>query len=255
MNNKEQVQRQFGQAADDYATSDVHARGESLDWLLGLVKPQADWNMLDVATGAGHTAIAFAPFVSTVVATDLTDEMLSKASELAVERQITNLATEKADAEALPFPDSTFDFVACRLAFHHFPQPEKALAEFARVLKPGGTLGFTDNFTVEDEAAASYYNQYEKLRDPSHHRVYPMVELEAMLLDAGFSIRDSKALTKEFEFHTWADRQRVSEADKHHLIKMINRIPESLRPLFKPRKAEGTMYFSLWEVVVVAGLS
>lgn len=254
MSNKQKVQQQFGQAADDYATSDVHAQGESLACLLSLVRPQADWKMLDVATGAGHTALAFAPFVSQVVATDLTEEMLAMTSQLAAVQNLTNLTTERADAEQLPFPDSTFDLVTCRLAFHHFPQPDKAMAEIARVLKPGGQIGLTDNHTVEDREAASYYNQYEKLRDPSHHVVYSLNELQSKLSKAGFRVKASTKLTKEFEFHAWADRQRVNDADKQRLIDMMDAIPEALRPLFQPRKSNGTMYFSLWEAVILGEL-
>jgi ubiquinone/menaquinone biosynthesis C-methylase UbiE len=253
--NKKQVQKQFGRAADDYATSDVHARGESLRLLVEVVKPQAGWHMLDVATGAGHTAIAFAPFVSSVMASDLTDEMLLKAEELAGRAGIGNLQTRKADAENLTFADSSFDLVTCRLAFHHFPQPRSALAGFARVLKPSGILGFTDNVTVEDRFAADYYNDFERLRDPSHQRVYSMSQLQTMLVEAGFQIRDSAILTKEFEFHAWADRQRVSADDKQRLLKMMDQIPGELQPLFQPRRDQTTMYFSLWEAVIVASRS
>ena len=59
-------------------------------------------------------------------------------------------------------------------------------------------------------------------------------------------------LSKEFEFHKWADRQRVSDKDKSKLLTMMRQIPEVLAPLFAPRWVDGTLYFSLWEVVIVA---
>jgi len=250
---KAKVQAQFGASSDAYATSDIHAKGESLAILLELVQPQPGWQMVDVATGAGHTALAFAPRVARVVATDLTAEMLAKTAELAAGRGLANVETRPADAEALPFDDASFALVTCRLAFHHFPNPRQALAEFARVLKPGGLLGFTDNITIPDKQAAGYYNAYEKLRDPSHNWVYPLVRLQAMFEDAGLKVEKvSSTLTKEFEFHEWADRQHVSAANKEKLLEMMRHIPEALQPLFAPRWAEGTMYFSLWEVVLVS---
>ncbi len=248
---KARVQAQFGASSDAYATSDIHARGESLALLIELVQPQADWAALDVATGAGHTALAFAPHVAKVVATDLTPAMLEKTAELAAGRRLANLETRPADAETLPFEAGTFDLVTCRLAFHHFPNPRQALAEFARVLKPGGVLGLTDNIVVPDKQAAGYYNAYEKLRDPSHNWVYPLVRLRAMLEEAGFEVAATRELTKEFEFHAWADRQHVSKANKAKLLEMMRNIPEALRPLFAPRWADETMYFSLWEAVIV----
>lgn len=249
---KSKVQQQFGASADGYAVSDVHAKGESLGVLLELVQPQPAWQALDIATGAGHTALTFAPHVAHVVATDLTEPMLQKTAELAAQRGLTTVETKYADAESLPFDDASFDLVTCRLAFHHFPDPHQALSEFARVLKPGGVLGFTDNVTVPDKQAAGYYNAYEKLRDPSHNWVYPLVRLQAMLEKAGLKVVATREMSKEFEFHNWADRQHVSEANKEKLQEMMRNIPEALQPLFTPRWADDTMYFSLWEVVIVA---
>lgn len=249
---KTKVQRQFGASADGYATSDVHAQGESLGVLLELVEPRQEWRVLDIATGAGHTALAFAPRVTHVTASDLTAQMLAKTAELAAARGVKNVETRLADAESLPFDDATLDLVTCRLAFHHFPEPQRALSECDRVLKPGGVLGFTDNITVADPQAAAYYNAYETLRDPSHHCVYSLAGLQQMMDAAGFAIRATRELSKEFEFHNWADRQHVSDPDKDELLRMMREIPEELQPLFAPRWADGTLYFSLWEVVIVA---
>jgi ubiquinone/menaquinone biosynthesis C-methylase UbiE len=252
---KARVQSQFGASSDAYASSDIHARGESLALLLELTQPRPEWQALDVATGAGHTALAFAPHVGRVVATDLTREMLAKTAELAAARGLANLETREADAEALPFEAGSFDLVTCRLAFHHFPNPRQAIAEFARVLKPGGVLGFTDNIVTPDKQAAGYYNAYEKLRDPSHNWVYPLVRLQAMFEEAGLKVEATRELSKEFEFHNWADRQRVSPGNKEKLLEMMRHIPEALQPLFAPRWADNTMYFSLWEAVIVARLA
>ncbi|MFN8458997.1 MAG: methyltransferase domain-containing protein [Anaerolineae bacterium] len=248
---KAKVQSQFGPASESYASSAVHAKGESLAVLLELTQPRPDWLALDVATGAGHTALTLAPHVAWVIATDLTPEMLVKTAELAAKRGLTNVETKPADAEALPFDEATFDLVTCRIAMHHFPNPRQALSEFARVLKPGGVLGFTDNITVPDKQAAGYYNAYEKLRDPSHNWVYPLVRLQAMFEEAGLKVEATRQLSKELEFHDWADRMKVSAANKEKLLEMMRHIPEALQPLFSPRWAEGTMYFSLWEAVMV----
>lgn len=251
---KAKAQAQFGPSAQGYATSEIHAKGESLDVLIELTQPQPGWHMLDVATGAGHTALRFAPYVARVVATDLTEQMLAKTAELAQQRGLTNIETRTADAENLPFESDSFDLVTCRLAFHHFPNPRQAISEFARVLKPGGVLGFTDNVTVPDKQAAGYYNAFEKLRDPSHNWVYPLVRLQAMFEQAGLQVKTSRQLSKEMEFQQWADRQRVSNENKEKLLQMMRGLPDALQPLFAPRWADGTLYFSLWEAVLVARL-
>ena len=249
---KTQARSQFGGSTEAYATSDVHARGESLAMLVELAKPQENWRALDIATGAGHTALAFAPHVAQVVATDLTEQMLAKAGQLAAERGLTNAQTSLADAEMLPFSTACFELVTCRLAFHHFPHPHQATRELARVLKPGGTLAFSDNFVVPDKQAARYYNAYERLRDPSHHWVYPLARLQAMFEEAGLAVKVTQRLSKEFEFHAWADRQHASDEAKAKLLNMMRNIPTALQPLFAPRWADGTLYFSLWEAVILA---
>ena len=252
---KAKVQAQFGPSADGYATSEVHAKGDTLAILLELTQPQPHWHMIDVATGAGHTALTFAPHVARVIASDLTGQMAAKAAELAQQRGLSNVETKIADAEELPFDDNTFDLVTCRIAFHHFPNPRQAIAEFARVLKLGGVLGFSDNVTVPDKQAAGYYNAYEKLRDPSHNWVYPLVRLQAMFEDAGFKVEATRQVSKELEFQQWADRMRVSDKNKEKLLEMMRNIPSALEPLFLPRWTGGTLYFSLWEAVIVAHLA
>jgi SAM-dependent methyltransferase len=198
--------------------------------------------MLDAATGAGHTAFIFSPHVARVVATDLTKPMLQQTTALADEKHLKNIDVTAADA------------VTCRLALHHFPNPSLAIAEFRRVLKPNGVLALTDNITVEDTTAAAYYNAYEKLRDPSHHRVYTLQELTDLLTTGGFIVQASRKLTKELEFEAWADRQHVSNADKHVLVDKMRHLPDTLRELFQPRWENDTMYFSLWEAVLVSRL-
>lgn len=249
---KERVKQQFGQSARDYAVSDVHASGESLRLLIDLTRPRAEWTTVDVATGAGHTAMAFAPHVSRVIATDLTPAMLEVTRELAAARQLDNVETQLADAESLPFPDNSIDLVTCRLAMHHFPRREQAIAGFYRVLKPGGYFGLTDNITLDDDEAAAEYNAIEIARDPSHLEVLSLESLTEKLIAAGFKIDATRTLTKEFELNDWADRQKVTAEGKEGLRRMFRGMSDKLKILMKPREADGTIYFTLWEAVLVA---
>lgn len=246
------IQSQFGAAADRYATSEIHAHGDSLRVLLELARPRPEWRVLDVATGAGHTAFAFAPEVAVVTAVDLTDAMVLKTAELAAVKGLNNVRAVAADAAWLPFASHIFDVVTCRLAFHHFPDPTQAIRQCRRVLKQDGVLVLTDNVAVEDPGAAEYYNAYEKLRDPSHHRVYSLPRLREMLTSAGFTIEATRELTKELEFSAWTDRQNVSKVDKDELLAMMRKLPDPLQQLFSPRWADGTLYFSLHEAVILA---
>lgn len=126
------------------------------------------------------------------------------------------------------------------------------LSELVRILKFDGIFGFTDNIVVPDSECATYYNEFEKLRDPSHYWVHNLGELTSMMETVGLTIQSTQQLSKEFEFHTWADRQHVSPGDKKLLLKMIRRVPPGLQPLLSPRWDSQTVYFSLWEVVLIA---
>ena len=78
------------------------------------------------------------------------------------------------DIEHLEFADGSFDVVVSRYSAHHYPHPAVAIAEIARVLKPGGVFLLADVVSPEDPTADTYMNAIEVLRDPSHvrdHRV------------------------------------------------------------------------------------
>jgi len=143
----EKVKAQFGRQAERYAESRPHATGTSLDLMVEWATPTATDRVLDVATGTGFTAFAFASFARRVVATDLTANMLIQAHRLAGERTLNNLLYSLAEAEALPFRDGVFDISTCRIAPHHFGSVPRFLAEMYRVLRSGGTLVLCDSST------------------------------------------------------------------------------------------------------------
>ncbi len=245
------IQRQFGAHANDYATSDMHARGESLQRLIELTRPQRDWTVLDVATGAGHTALAFASNVASVVATDLTPQMLEAARKLAAERGVTNIEFKPADAQALPFDDATFDLVTNRIALHHYPDARKAIAEMARVCKRGGLVALTDNVVPPDKVTAGYINHLEKLRDPSHNWEYPIARLEAYFADVGLQVEHRESFKKEMEFEPWADRTSATTETRAQLRKLLLQAPDAARNWLEPRVDGDKMFFSLTEAVIL----
>lgn len=181
---KDDVREAFGQNAESYAKSAVHARGASLERLVELTRPSADWLVLDVATGAGHTAFAFSPYVQKVLATDITPEMLEQTALGAAERGLVNVETAYAEAESLPYPDSYFNLVTCRIAPHHFTDIQAFVREAARVLKTGGLFAVVDN-VVPEGSAGMYVNAFEKLRDHSHGRCLSVVEWREAIEAAG----------------------------------------------------------------------
>jgi ubiquinone/menaquinone biosynthesis C-methylase UbiE len=257
------VQQQFGAHAAAYATSAVHAKGASLARLVELVGPQSHWQALDIATGAGHTAAAFAPHVAHVMASDITAEMLEEAKKLAAARGLGNMEAAVADAEALPFEAARFDLVTCRIAPHHFPDVPQFVREVQRVLKPGGTFALVDNVSpdavstpgfpaAELADAAAAYNAFEKLRDPSHGRCLGLVEWNDVIATAGLEVRHTEILPKAMEFAPWAARMDADAATVARLRAMLEEGTPALRAFLKPRLEGGTLWFNLDEAVVIA---
>jgi ubiquinone/menaquinone biosynthesis C-methylase UbiE len=182
------VNAQFGPAAAAYSHSLVHSDPSALRKVVELACPKPGDLALDIATGAGHTALALAPHVTKVIAYDVTQEMLCETKDNAIARGLTNVATRKGIAEDLPFPDSTFDIVTVRQAPHHFANVHVAIREMARVAKMGARLVIVDSTSPEDASLDRQWNRLEKLRDPSHVRNYRPSEWRAIVASAGLHI-------------------------------------------------------------------
>jgi ubiquinone/menaquinone biosynthesis C-methylase UbiE len=243
------VQQKFGAAAADYAASTVHAKGETLKRLIALTNPQNHWRVLDVATGAGHTAHAFAPHVSKAIASDITEPMLSEARKLAKAKGLANVATAHAQAEDLPFPDGSFHLVTCRLAAHHFANVAAFVSEAYRVLTPSGKIAVVDNVSPDLPEIAAAYNAFEKLRDPSHGRCLALGEWSELLTQAGFAVTHTEQLDQDIEFGPWVDRMRCSKDAIARLKHLLREQP--LSDLLKPRETDAGLVFTLQEGIVL----
>ena len=246
------VKRQFGLNAERYVSSTDHSKGESLDRMLELVDPKQDWRVLDIATGGGHTALAFSTRVSEVVATDLTQEMLDAAERFIRGKGVTNVRFSEADACSLPFQDAEFDLVTCRVAPHHFADCALFVREMARVLKPGGVAAMIDNLVPEDLPTADYINDFEKFRDPSHVRAYTATAWLRFFQDADFRIEATETFRKARDFEAWAGLQTVGDSVKAELRRRLETAPPGAAEALSPEWRAGRLFFYLTEILVVA---
>jgi ubiquinone/menaquinone biosynthesis C-methylase UbiE len=104
--------------------------------------------LLDIATGPGYVAQAARQRGYEVTAIDFSNEMVERAKML-----YPGIDFQEGDAEALAFPDGSFDFLTMNFGLLHLEQPEKALAEAFRVTKPGGKFALTV-WSTPDKAVA-----------------------------------------------------------------------------------------------------
>jgi ubiquinone/menaquinone biosynthesis C-methylase UbiE len=129
-------------ASGDYAVigTTLQIVGESLCETLDVT---AGSQVLDVAAGNGNASLAAARRGCEVVATDYVDALLEQARRRAAADGVP-LATQVADAEALPFEDGRFDFVLSTFGVMFTPNPPRAAAELLRVCRPGGRIGLAN---------------------------------------------------------------------------------------------------------------
>ena len=261
--NKSLVQQQFGAHAAAYATSTVHAKGASLGRLVELVQPKPSWHALDVATGAGHTAAAFAPHVARVVASDLTPEMLQEAAKLAKAKGFANMETAPADAEALPFDDASFDLVTCRIAPHHFPDVPTFVAEVWRTLKGGGTFALVDNIAPDAEFDAGLLQRraarcgadLQRVREDPRPEPRPLprhgrVERGADRHRLRASAQGAPAQGHGVPVLGRAPGRRATTTER--LRSMLTDGSPALRAFLKPRVDGDKLWFTLDEALLIA---
>lgn len=206
------VQDQFGSMARDYVASVVHAAGADLTRIADVAATRRPAHALDLGTGGGHVAYAIAPHATRVTAFDLSAEMLAAVAAESATRGLTHIETVPGRAEALPFADATFDFLACRFSAHHWGDLALGLSEARRVLAPGAPALYADIIAPPLAAADTHLQAVELLRDPSHVRDYREDEWRAALARAGFTVATVTTARLRMDFPTWTARMRTPPA-------------------------------------------
>jgi len=199
----------WGEKAGSYGLLTGRITARLVDRLLDAAGVAAGSRVLDVGTGPGYAARRAAERDAVVTGVDLADEMVALAS-----RGAGGARFLRADAEALPFPDRSFDAVVGNLVINHLAQPERAAREFARVLAPGGAISLSTwdgparNRFLGILLDAARDHGIDERRGPGHPDPFRFAaedELRGLLRGAGFEevAVDSVWLT-----------QRVGDADE-----------------------------------------
>jgi len=207
----------FDDSALNYFNSTDHKTGFDLDYLRENL-PQKFNNLLDVATGAGHCAVTINSYNKYAV--DMSHNMLKATREL---NRIDKVCM--AQSCSLPFRKGFFDIVTCRIAMHHFLNPQGFFDEVHRILTSGGTFVLIDSIVDIDD---SYLNTLEYTRDDSHRRSFTVQEILEM---AGLNFRliNYSCQFKQHNFEEWATRLNPDRQKYNDINQAFLDLPESIQ--------------------------
>ena len=189
----------WSERAGAYRESATHREGADLDLLVEWCEPAEGVTALDVATGGGHVARRLRERGASVVTVDAAPGMQPDV----VSR-----------SEELPFADSSFDVVTCRIAAHHFHDVVSAIREMARVARDRVVI--EDNLFF-DEAS----EEADRLRDPSHVRNYGVAEWHSFFELAGLEIVDEEFMQRPLEIQPWLDRVGCTGEAAERVVELL----------------------------------
>jgi ArsR family transcriptional regulator len=138
---------------------------------------EADWVLGDLGCGTGETSATLAPFVQHVIAVDASAPMLQAARKRL--QPFDNVELRRGELEALPIDDARLDAATLMLVLHYVVEPLRALAEVARVLKPGGSSSSTCCRTIATTPSA----------DGARLARFAEDQISRLLIEAGFGKR------------------------------------------------------------------
>jgi SAM-dependent methyltransferase len=185
--------------AEQYRTSAIHSSGDDLDLVVEWCEPGPGVDVLDVATGGGHVARRLRELGANVVTVDPAPGMQADVI---------------APAEHLPFADSSFDAVACRVAAHHFSDALASVKEMARVAKHRVVI--CDNTFVSESS-----EEADRLRDPSHVRNYGVDEWKSFFELAGLEVAEERFMERPLEVGPWLARTETPSADAAQVRELL----------------------------------
>jgi SAM-dependent methyltransferase len=188
----------WDERAEAYRESEEHRQGWDLELLV-------EWaagarTALDVASGGGHVARRLREEGLEVVACDPAPGMRPDVV---------------CRAEDLPFADSRFDVVTCRLAAHHFADVRKGVAEMARVARQRVLV--VDNVWMSEAG-----EEANRLRDPSHVRNYTEEEWRSLLAATALEVEEVERRERVIRFEPWLERTGCAGEDAERVRALLS---------------------------------
>lgn len=225
-------QKQYANKSVSYLHSQVHAQGVEFKKIINLISNKQQSRVLDLGCGGGHVSYQIAPFVESVVAYDLSLEMLETVATTAETKQIKNIVVQQGPAEKLPFADAEFDFVVSRYSAHHWQSIRQAIHEIQRVLCDGGVFILIDIIGSNRPTLDTFLQTIEIIRDPSHVRDYSLAEWINLAEGADLTVELIEKQKLSLNFKAWVERMKTPSHAIHTIQYLQQSISDEVRKHF-----------------------
>lgn len=247
------AQQQFAKQSQRYGQGHVLENVNDVRDALAQIPLLPPARVLDVATGAGHTAFYLASLGHDVMAADLAAPMLERVREGASQRGLS-IETRQQAAENFPDADAKFDLVTCRVAAHHFSSPADFVRETARVLKPGGYFLLIDGSVADDEPEAEeWLHALEKWRDPSHHRLGTPRFWSHLCEENSLRVQSAELTPfKQPDVEWYFETAATTPENRARILHWIATAPDSARRLFRLAEEDGKIIWWWQRLTLIA---
>ncbi|MEJ5197715.1 MAG: histidine phosphatase family protein [Anaerolineae bacterium] len=247
------IVEQFGRAAALYPLLPDPTTAEQLRALVALAAPQSTDHLLDLGTGAGAAALAFAPHVGHVTAIDVAPAMLERAELARLQAAAQNVDIRWADATALPYSTGAFDLVVSRDFICYCAELGSLFEGLHRVLRPSGKLLLDELVSNEDPVKRATHQALEMQRDPAIARLYTESEIEQALKKAGFSAEKVEVYDVTHDETSWLVTSPLTDEEREVLLKRLHdSVEEDAAGLHIRRDKGGHLTFTVRRLRLLA---
>jgi ubiquinone/menaquinone biosynthesis C-methylase UbiE len=254
-NQQDRIRASFTTQASGFSDPGLTLSNQKyIKWMTDSLPLKPEMNVLDLACGTGIMSRALAPFVRSVIGIDVTPPMLSQARVFAENEGLLNVEFHECPAENTGFSPETFDLSVTRFSLHHFERPMHQLLEMVRVTKNEGCVAVIDLIAPSDPQMAVRYNEYERLRDPSHTIALSKDPLEELIAGAKLTIREAKRLEVHVNVGRWLALTKAPAITAERIVSDLEAEIEGRGPatgLSPSRDASGELVFQQQWLIIV----
>jgi ubiquinone/menaquinone biosynthesis C-methylase UbiE len=221
-------------AAGRYEQAMAQVTGHFVPFLLRAGRIATGQRVLDIATGTGLAAQAAMTIVGPTGHVTAADSSASMVEQARVRLgKVANVTVCVADGQAMQFPDTSFDAVLCSLGLMFFPDPARGLAEFHRVLRPGGRAAVSV-LTVPQRSYNGRINvvavRYRPDLQTAIARTFDLgdeTRLGGMFARAGFRDVETMPQRHDFVLPSFAEYYEPFEAGATSTGEVLRQLPET----------------------------